>query len=268
MSLSGPQTKAGRELLEALSDVAANLPLELGERMVSATSQQILAIEAEALNVEALENAIDTVAVIVDHRQGTHVTADDAEAIIAEYARLASEGSTDQRMSHERKQAAMQCECAGCLAAKRRNGPPTGFRMIEEQAATQAAIHLLTHERSAEAAPPDVERPRIVCICGSTRFADHMNAEGEQLTLDGYIVVRPEVIAYNRERDQQFVEPEVKERLDVLHLRKIDLADEVVVVTVDGYIGESTRREIAYAESTGKPPRYAEYGCGSEGTDR
>jgi hypothetical protein len=103
------------------------------------------------------------------------------------------------------------------------------------------------------------ERPTIVCICGSTRFAEHMNTEAERLTLAGMIVVRPEVVAYNRERDQQFVEPEVKAALDVLHLRKIDLADEVDVVTVDGYVGESTRREIAYAEQTGKPVRYAEY---------
>jgi hypothetical protein len=102
--------------------------------------------------------------------------------------------------------------------------------------------------------------PRIVCICGSTRFAAHMNTEAERLTLDGAIVVRPEVIAYSRERDQQFVEPEVKAALDVLHLRKIDLADEVVVVTVEGYVGESTRREIAYAANHNKPVRYAEYG--------
>jgi hypothetical protein len=107
-------------------------------------------------------------------------------------------------------------------------------------------------------------RPRIVCICGSTRFAAHMNREAERLTLDGAIVVRPEVVAYSRERDQQFVEPEVKARLDELHLRKIDLADEVVVVTVNGYIGESTRREIAYARKTGKPVRFEECGLAEE----
>ncbi len=105
----------------------------------------------------------------------------------------------------------------------------------------------------------EIERPKIVCICGSTRFAEHMNTEAERLTLAGYIVVRPEVVAYNRERDQQFVEPDVKERLDVLHLHKINLSDEVVVVTVNGYVGESTRREIAYAEQTGKPVHYSEY---------
>ncbi len=47
-----------------------------------------LAQSEPSIDVERLENAIDTVAVIVDHRQGTHVSADDAEAIIDEYARL------------------------------------------------------------------------------------------------------------------------------------------------------------------------------------
>jgi hypothetical protein len=46
--------------------------------------------------------------------------------------------------------------------------------------------------------------------------------------------------------------------LDALHKRKIDLADEVLVLNVDGYIGESTRSEINYALAHGKPVRYLE----------
>ena len=45
----------------------------------------------------------------------------------------------------------------------------------------------------------------------------------------------------------------VAEILDELHLRKIDLSDEVWVLDVGGYIGESTSNEIAYAKSLGKP---------------
>jgi len=58
---------------------------------------------------------------------------------------------------------------------------------------------------------------------------------------------------------------ELKQRLDTLHLRKIDLADEILVLNQDGYIGESTRREIDYAASLGKPVRfwYACPVCGS-----
>jgi hypothetical protein len=50
----------------------------------------------------------------------------------------------------------------------------------------------------------------------------------------------------------------VKAMLDELHLRKIDISDEILVINKDGYIGESTRREIEYATSTGKPVRYME----------
>ena len=52
--------------------------------------------------------------------------------------------------------------------------------------------------------------------------------------------------------------PGTKEMLDDMHLRKIDLADEIFVINVGGYIGESTRSEIAYAEETGKKINYLE----------
>jgi hypothetical protein len=48
----------------------------------------------------------------------------------------------------------------------------------------------------------------------------------------------------------------LKERLGAVHLQKIRMADEVYIVDPGGYLGESTRREIAYAESLGKPVRY------------
>lgn len=51
---------------------------------------------------------------------------------------------------------------------------------------------------------------------------------------------------------------ELKERLDLLHFRKIDMADEVLILNVGGYIGESTRRELEYAKNIGKVIRYLE----------
>jgi hypothetical protein len=47
--------------------------------------------------------------------------------------------------------------------------------------------------------------------------------------------------------------PEEKEVFDALHLDKVRMADEVVVIDRDGYIGRSTAREIVYARSIGKP---------------
>ena len=90
------------------------------------------------------------------------------------------------------------------------------------------------------------DRPEIVCICGSIRFVDEMRAANRELTLAGAIVVAPGEAG-------EVVTPEQKTALDALHLRKIDLADRVLVVNPGGYVGESTSREIAYAQATGKP---------------
>lgn len=49
-----------------------------------------------------------------------------------------------------------------------------------------------------------------------------------------------------------------KEMLDDMHKRKIDLADEIFVINVGGYIGESTKSEIEYAKATGKKVNYLE----------
>ncbi|MEV4348430.1 hypothetical protein AB0J83_28585 [Actinoplanes sp. NPDC049596] len=95
------------------------------------------------------------------------------------------------------------------------------------------------------------DRPEIVCICGSARFADEMSAANRALTLAGAIVVAPGV--FPSPEDGEPLTDEQKSALGALHLRKIDLADRVLVVNPDGYIGESTSREIAYAEATGKP---------------
>ncbi len=89
-------------------------------------------------------------------------------------------------------------------------------------------------------------RPEIVCICGSAKFVTEMRAANRELTLAGVIVVAP------GEADESPT-PEQKALLDALHLHKIDLADRVLVVNPGGYVGDSTRREIAHAEAVGKP---------------
>ena len=72
---------------------------------------------------------------------------------------------------------------------------------------------------------------KVVTLCGSTRFKEQYMEVQKRLT---------------------------KEMLDDMHLRKIDMADEIFVINVGGYIGESTKREIAYAEKTGKKVNYLE----------
>ena len=96
---------------------------------------------------------------------------------------------------------------------------------------------------------------QIVCICGSVRFKDTMMHEACRKTLAGHIVLMPNCLNH----DFYHKNPlgiAAKEDLDKLHLAKIDLCDYVLVVNEDGYIGESTAREIAYAKKLGKGIQY------------
>lgn len=90
------------------------------------------------------------------------------------------------------------------------------------------------------------ERPEIVCLCGSMRFAEDMRIVSQSLTLAGIIVLMPTEIDIP-------ITDEQKAALGELHLRRIDLADRVMVVNRGEDYGESTTREIAYAEAAGKP---------------
>lgn len=90
-----------------------------------------------------------------------------------------------------------------------------------------------------------VERPTVVCLCGSLRFQHLFDSERRRLTSQGVIVLGPEAVS-------EELTPAVREALAELHLRRIDLADEVRVVSEGGYVGASTRREIAYARQRDK----------------
>jgi len=103
------------------------------------------------------------------------------------------------------------------------------------------------------------DRPRIVCLCGSTRFTGAFREANLQETLKGKIVLS---VGCDSKSDVELrIRPEEKAMLDTLHLRKIDLADEVMILNVGGYIGESTRRELDYARSLGKPIYWLEPGA-------
>ncbi len=100
-------------------------------------------------------------------------------------------------------------------------------------------------------------KPTVVCLCGSTRFMAAYNVWRAKLTYEGKIVLSVELITtQTKSEDPQHSNHALKEMLDELHLRKIDLADEVFVLNVDGYVGESTAMEIAYAKDQGKPINY------------
>jgi hypothetical protein len=96
-------------------------------------------------------------------------------------------------------------------------------------------------------------KPLVITLCGSTRFRAEYEQTARSLTLQGFIVISVGLFGHQEAMD---MDGPVKQMLDELHLRKIDISDAIFVVNPDGYIGESTRREIQYAARHGKAIRY------------
>ena len=99
-----------------------------------------------------------------------------------------------------------------------------------------------------------VGKYKVITLCGSTKFREEFLAEQKRLTLEGYIVIS--VGLFGHSGDSEVWLDETKVMLDDMHKRKIDMADEIFVINVGGYIGKSTRSEIEYAISTNKPVKY------------
>ncbi len=95
---------------------------------------------------------------------------------------------------------------------------------------------------------------KVITLCGSTRFRDEFTAAQKRLTLEGNIVLS--VGLFGHSGDNEVWSENTKEMLDDMHLRKIDMADEIFVINPGGYIGESTGREIEYARKNNKTVKY------------
>jgi hypothetical protein len=101
--------------------------------------------------------------------------------------------------------------------------------------------------------------PKIICLCGSTRFKDAFDEANYQLTMAGNIVLSVGFMMHatgNKHGEDVGATPQQKIELDELHKRKIDLADEVLILNVGNYVGDSTRSELAYARKLGKVIRW------------
>lgn len=111
------------------------------------------------------------------------------------------------------------------------------------------------------------ELPTVVCLCGSTRFYDAFQEANYAETMAGRIVLSvgfyPHSKAEHGHGEGVGHDSAEKVALDELHNRKIDLADEVLVLNVGGYVGSSTRSEIAYAVEHGKRLRWLEHPSGA-----
>jgi len=107
-----------------------------------------------------------------------------------------------------------------------------------------------------------MEKTKIICLCGSTRFTREMLIKQWELTKQGYIVVSwcalPDDYYQSEEKAHIGDKEGVKVIVDEVHKRKIDLSDEIFVLNIGGYIGESTTSEIKYALEHNKTVKYLE----------
>lgn len=94
-------------------------------------------------------------------------------------------------------------------------------------------------------------RRKVLTLCGSIRFMKKILQVHEELELRGYVVIG--IVQHVRQEPYTLEEEEL---LDAIHKKKIDMADGIYVVNVDGYIGNSTRSEIEYAKELGKEVLY------------
>ena len=107
------------------------------------------------------------------------------------------------------------------------------------------------------------EKYPVITIRGSTRFKEEFMMAQKRLTLEGNIVISVGLFGHSGDEEvwdgmDEGTLSKTKEMLDDMHKRKIDMADEIFVINVGGYIGDSTRSEIDYAIEHGKKVRYLE----------
>ena len=108
-----------------------------------------------------------------------------------------------------------------------------------------------------------VKNYKVITLCGSTRFKDEFMRVQKELTLKGNIVISVGLFGHSGDDEvwEQMDEgtlTKTKKMLDDMHKRKIDMADEIYVINVNGYIGDSTKSEIEYAKAHGKKVNYLE----------
>lgn len=112
-------------------------------------------------------------------------------------------------------------------------------------------MNLVENQQAPQSAEGEA---KVITLCGSTTFEAEFVEVNQRLTMDGCVVISLGMFSLPDGADHD--RSDLERRLGALHFQKIRMADEVYVVDPGGYVGASTRREIAYAESLGKPVRY------------
>lgn len=100
-----------------------------------------------------------------------------------------------------------------------------------------------------------MNKRKVITLCGSTKFKETFENVQKDLTLQGNVIFS---LDFFSKSDNISITPDLEKLLFEIHLQKIDMSDEIFVINVDGYIGESTKKEIEYAKQKGKTVTYLE----------
>jgi hypothetical protein len=122
----------------------------------------------------------------------------------------------------------------------------------EESEKEKSGFHQTVREHIRNSWP---FKPKIVCLCGSTKFKDDFIKANFEETMRGNIVLTVGWFSHE-DKETYYPTPEEKRMLDALHFAKIAISDEILVINIDGYIGVSTCDEIGYAMALGKTVRF------------
>lgn len=109
----------------------------------------------------------------------------------------------------------------------------------------------------------DGKKYKVITLCGSTRFKEEFLLVQKELTLKENVVISVGLFGHSGDDEvwenmDEGTMTKTKAMLDDMHKAKIDMADEIFVINVGGYIGESTLSEIEYAKKRGKKINYLE----------
>lgn len=103
----------------------------------------------------------------------------------------------------------------------------------------------------------------IITLCGSTKFYTETEKAARDLSVNGFLVLRTSF--YSKSRDKELFDKMTNNEKEYIidklvkeHDIMIDMSDGIYVINPDGYIGESTKREIEYAKGKGKFVLYLE----------
>ena len=97
-------------------------------------------------------------------------------------------------------------------------------------------------------------------LIGSTKFKDTFVKTAKAMTFQGYVTLMPTIFEKSEPEMTEFMNDNkyMQEHLQALGYRRIAMVDRVFVINQDGYIGDATKKEIAFAIATARSIEYLE----------